>query len=320
MKKVLANLYSAFFLFSLFFYASASVKKTEATIYINAGVGTQGISFSGSYYWKNLIGLRGTYDYMPSVVTKPVENIAKNASDVIYSASSKFSSWGFDASVRPFRGAFRIDVGFRMMDYGMSVNGSKQFNVGNSIPVNVDVDGKFKFTIAKGIKPYFGLGWDFNPVAGLTIGFDVGAIYTGKWKASVADIKTTYNVGNAGLNGYRSISRVARNDLDAILQDLGVDTSNQQIDVDSLIEQYGDEIFTTDDNGNEIDLNTYVEQQGREHILDTLLNRYSDDILEGVREVYNIRGDINGAVPDFARFWPVVKLNIGYKFDIFDLF
>ena len=304
-------------LFTFLVFASVGEKKSDATIYVNAGVGTQGISFSGSYYWKNLIGLRGTYDYMPSAVTKPVENIAKNASDLIYSASSKFSSWGFDASVRPFRGAFRIDVGFRMMDYGMSVNGSKQFNVGNSIPVNVDVDGKFKFTIAKGIKPYFGLGWDFNPVAGLTIGFDVGAIYTGKWKASVADIKTTYNVGNAGLDGYRSISRVARSDLTDILQDLNIDLNNPQIDLDSLIEQYGDEMFTTDDNGNEIDLNTYVEQQGRENILDTLLDRYSDDIAKGVQEVYNVRDDINSAVPGFASFWPVIKLNIGYKFDIF---
>ena len=304
------------FFFTLLFLGSVTANRADATIYVNAGVGSQGISFGASYYWKNLIGLRGVYDYMPNSVLKPITNMVDNASDLIIGSSAKFSSWGFDASVRPFKGAFHIDIGFRMMDYSMSVNSFKQFDVGNAIPVNIDVSGKFKFTIAKGIKPYFGLGWDFNPVVGLTLGFDVGVIYTGKWKASISDIKTTYNIGETGMVNYRNIHRVVRSDLEDLVRDLNIDLDHLPFDVDDIRERYGNAVFTTDDYGNEIGLNAYIEQNGEENIMETLINRYSDDIANGIQDVYNIRDDINDKIPSFASFWPVIKFNIGYKFDI----
>ncbi len=302
-------------------------KKSNATIYFGAGVGTQGISFGASYYWKNIIGLRGVYDYMPDAVVSPISNIAKNASDLITDASAKFSSWGFDLSVRPFRGSFHIDAGFRMMDYSVSVNGAKRFDVyAGVMPMHFDISGKFKFTIANGIKPYVGLGWDFNPIVGLTLGFDVGVIYTGKWKASIENITTNYNVGgnNANYRDYRNVYRVANNDtnntygsnIESILRDLNINLDANQINWNDVIEQYGDDVSVLDSEGNEINIGSYFEQHGENNLAEALINQYSEDIENGQREVYNIRDDINKAVPSFASFWPVIKFNIGYKFDI----
>ena len=171
--------------------AMCVARTSNATIYLQGGVGTQGLSIGASYYYKNVIGIRGVFDYIPG---KPVDsglnsvvNKIIDSEEGTYESDTKTTmyDYGFDLSVRPFMGSFRIDAGIRMMDYRVKLHGASV--VTNEQNIYYAYTGDNEFVIAKGVKPYVGVGFDFNPVAGLVIGFDAGVIYTGKWKATSID-------------------------------------------------------------------------------------------------------------------------------------
>ena len=154
--------------------------KTDiVSIYLGAGLGTTGIDIMGGVYYKNFIGIRGNYSFIPNSVLSTLNKTISGASDNIVQATSSFSGGGLDLSIRPFFGAFRIDLGMRIMNYSVSVNAFETIN--NPWVQNAGVGGGAKFVIADGVKPYLGIGWDWNPFLGFTIGLDVGVIYTGQW-------------------------------------------------------------------------------------------------------------------------------------------
>ena len=223
-------------------FSAFNQEKADATIYVNAGVGTSGISVGASWYFKNFIGIRGEYSFMPSQVLSFATDVVKKSSEYITDAKSKFHSGGIDLSIRPFKGAFRIDAGMRIMNYSMSITGQSMIDD----YYNAYASGDVTFVISKGVKPYFGLGWDFNPFLGFTIGFDLGVIYTGQWKIDKLDVDVNY--GNIPI---------------------------------------GD----------------------RETLFGTSVENAKDDIR-------SIKGEANKAMPSFLQFWPVIKLNIGYKFNV----
>ena len=175
------------FSFSLVFLSLRSLV-CSADIYVGAGVGTTGININAAYYWKNFLGLRGEYDFMPSSITNIADRALKNVNRVVYS-KTKFNSYGLDVSVRPLFGSWHIDVGFRDMRYLSNVVAVERVH---SSWGDVSVYGDITFKIAKGVRPYFGTGWSFNPFLGFNINLNVGIVYTGKWKASDVDIRYDY--------------------------------------------------------------------------------------------------------------------------------
>ena len=223
-------------------------KKSDLfNIYANAGVGSTGIAVNGSVYFKNFIGIRVGYDFIPSPVLSFVNNVIKSASDDITKAKGSFHSIGIDASIRPFLGSFRIDAGLRIMNYSVSVDAFRAIN--NPFASNAGVAGNAKFVIADGLKPYLGIGWDWNPILGLTIGLDLGVIFTGQWNMAKMDANVAY--GN-------------------------MSASNRAL----------------------FDAN------------------YGAKIAEAKDTVKNIKKDVNDKMPNFLKIWPVVKLSVGWRFNI----
>ena len=223
-------------------------KKSDLfNIYANAGVGLTGIAVNGSVYFKNFIGIRVGYDFMPNQVLSALNNAVKNASDNITGAKSSFHAVGIDLSIRPFFGSFRIDGGLRIMNYSMSVDAFK--GISNPYVNNAGAYGNAKFVIADGVKPYVGLGWDWNPFLGFTIGLDLGVIFTGQWSMAKMDANVAY--------GSMSASNMALFDAN-----------------------------------------------------------YGANITEAKSEIKNVKKEVNDKIPSALKFWPVIKLSIGWRFNI----
>ena len=222
--------------------------KTDiVSIYLGAGLGTTGIDIMGGVYYKNFIGIRGNYSFIPNSVLSILNKAISGASDNIVHATSSFSGGGLDLSIRPFFGAFRIDLGMRIMNYSVSVNAFETIN--NPWVQNAGVGGGAKFVIADGVKPYLGLGWDWNPFLGFTIGFDVGVIYTGQWKMAKMDANIAY----------------------------GDMTAEQRAQFDA---------------------------------------NYGAQIEDAKQTIQDVKNKVNNKIPSFLCFWPVFKLNVGWKFNI----
>ena len=162
---------------------SFAEKSKKSQLYIGVGGGTTGININTAYYYKNLIGLRGEYNFVPG--TKSLDKIIQKQDNVV-AAHTKFNLSGLDLSVRPTFGSWHVDIGFRSMNYSSRVNA---YAVINNTENKASVSGDIGLKLGKGIKPYFGMGWNFNPISGLDINLDIGFIYTGKWKAIIDNVQ-----------------------------------------------------------------------------------------------------------------------------------
>jgi len=163
-------------------------------IYLGVGVGTTGGYVEAAYYFKNFVGIRAEFAGVPRQVFKSVEDKMNNlVGDAIrgvgvgfdsVSAQSKLNmlSWGFDASVRPLGGAWRLDAGIRSTNISVDLDftANKTERSGS-----MESKGDAHFVFSKGWRPYFGTGWDWNPVVGFTISLSLGVIYTiDSWELS----------------------------------------------------------------------------------------------------------------------------------------
>ena len=229
---------SKFLVLSLFVIASIKPTVADAKIYVGADIGTTGLNFHASYYFKNLIGIRAEGNFIPKSVSGKLDTLVKKADSRIYDSKSTFNSYGIDLSVRPLFGSWHIDVGMRQMNYKITAS-TKQQVYGYDAMVYDD----FTFKIATGIKPYIGTGWTFNPILGLNINFDIGVIWTGKWKASSSGLRA----------------------------DIGDNVNNQF---------------------------------------------FAEALEDTEMEVQSVVGKVNRDIPSFLQFWPVVKLGIGWQFNI----
>ena len=43
---------------------------------------------------------------------------------------------------------------------------------------------------------------------------------------------------------------------------------------------------------------------------------FATDIENAKNDIKSIKGKVNDSLPKFLQFWPVIKLNIGYKFNV----
>lgn len=229
---------SKFLALSLFIIASIKPTVADAKIYVGADIGTTGLNFHASYYFKNFIGIRAEGNFMPKSISGKLDTLVKKADSRIYDSKSTFNSYGIDLSVRPLLGSWHIDVGMRQMNYKITASVKEPVHGYDGTVYN-----NFTLKIATGIKPYIGTGWTFNPVLGLNINFDLGVIWTGKWKISSSPLEA--DLRNA---------------------------SDDPLFAEAL-----------DDAG---------------------------------REVQSVVGKVNNDIPSFLQFWPVVKLGIGWQFDI----
>ena len=43
---------------------------------------------------------------------------------------------------------------------------------------------------------------------------------------------------------------------------------------------------------------------------------YGAQIEDAKQTIQNVKNDVNKSMPSFLKFWPVIKLNVGWKFNI----
>jgi len=227
-------------------------KKEHSSFYIQAGVGTTGFYANAGLYYLNFVGIRGEYSYFPKWSPGFVTDLLQKAEPRIYNNTLDIQhTYGVDFSIRPFAlfskalSGFRIDIGVRHLnavyniyvkqqvnvdlnssissfanDHGLSPEGLKII-VNNMLRAhNLDIllNGEGKLTIpiemAKGFKPYFGIGWDINIVSGLDLSFSLGVIVS-QWK--YGEVSITYKDKN--IESYKNIINSYTNELYRISQE-----------------------------------------------------------------------------------------------------
>ena len=166
-------------------------KNADALIKAGIGVGTTGIYAKAGYYLFNTIGILAEYNSDFGIWNKIIDK-TNLSSSMIKGGTGKLDvntkAYGLILSVKPFAAwlplpflsAIHLDAGIYNLNYniGFAFHGD-DITIGSKV-YSTDVDGIY--TIAKGWKPYVGLGFDFNPVLGLTIDVSAGVFITGDWK------------------------------------------------------------------------------------------------------------------------------------------
>ena len=191
MAKKKRSLLKLLVLMTLLSNVSSLQKNADALIKTGVGVGTTGVYIKAGYYLFNTVGVLAEYSNDFGVWNKLIDKsgISRN---MIEGGTGKLDintkAYGFIFSVKPFAAllpvpflsAMHIDAGMYNLNYniGFAFHGD-DIEIGNHI-YSTDINGEY--TIAKGWKPYIGLGFDFNPFLGLTIDFSAGVFVTGDWK------------------------------------------------------------------------------------------------------------------------------------------
>ena len=166
-------------------------KKADALIKAGAGVGTTGVYVKAGYYLFNTIGILAEYNDDFGIWNKIIDK-TDLSSRLIKGGTGKLDvntkAYGLILSAKPFAAwlplpflsAMHLDAGIYNLNYniGFAFHGD-DITIGGNV-YSTDVDGIY--TIAKGWKPYVGLGFDFNPILGLTIDVSAGIFLTGNWK------------------------------------------------------------------------------------------------------------------------------------------
>lgn len=235
-------------------------------------------------------------------------------------ARIKMADYGVDFRIKPFNGAFHIDVGCHYMDYSLTATSSTGSN-GSSLEFggitvdNVNLQQDIILRIAKGFKPYFGLGWDWRVAAQFYITLDFGIMYTGKWQIDMPDIDfggaesalantLKSKIGSSLEEGtYGDMRNKIANDTEigGIEMDKYIKTAynNGSLKIDGLINDDGsintEAIMSANDMAGVIANGLVNEQKGE-------YQAAKEDALKSV-DKYNM-------IP----IWPVIKLGFVYKF------
>ena len=315
----------------------------KSNFILSIGAGTTGASITGAFYFNNLIGVRAEYAGIPNFALDKfgLKKIAVDSTnDFVWGAIEdnvsefglekqnfalgidkfNFSSWGFDVSLRPFRGIWRIDVGIRNVSMLATISAnasvskeqleelSKSYDEDNiiesqSLDVSsliktdgIDISASATVFIAKGWKPYFGTGWDFNLGSGFTLSFDLGVLYLGEESFMIKDLQFRSNGGIKLNEEYIAMKKdelpdVAKDDFEQSINEIreSVNDANNKID----------------------DLSSNIND------LDSKINDLKNNSINigSVPVVSNIIGD-SISPSKFTRFYTVIKVSFGYRFNI----
>ena len=294
--------------------------------------GTSGLGVKAGFEYK-YIGIYGT----ASTFGKCTANMTSVATSLIgdtdglsiasANAGLKIQDYGVDLRIKPFNGAFHIDIGYHYMNYQVFMNAGASININEFITMedslnldNLSVSGIASMKIAKGWKPYFGLGWDIRLFYQFYLTIDLGVMYTGKW--DVPNISIDYSGAKAQINQAvqdkadevinSSLSTVTNtgdninyNDIKNQLTDLGISGS----DVDG----YAREVFGLQENES---IPNEISQADVRKVATTStegIYQKMDD------EIAKVNGDLKKAwsdskIANYAKIWPVVKIGFTYKF------
>jgi hypothetical protein len=160
----------------------AKGKDKGSTVGVSAEAGTMGLGLSIGIPLAERFNLRGvyhTYDY-------ELDEIEDSGSGATYESELNLQSAGLMADWHPFKGAFRLTVGFvsNGNEIGLSAKPTGgQFTFGDctfdSNPADpLRADGTVEFASSA---PYVGLGWggNMNSSPGFFATFDIGVLLSG---------------------------------------------------------------------------------------------------------------------------------------------
>ena len=299
---------------------------------------TSGLGVKAGFEYK-YIGIYGT----ASTLGKWTVNMTSVATSLIgdqdglsiasANAGLKIQDYGVDLRIKPFNGAFHIDIGYHYMNYQLFMNAGASININEFISMNdslnlpdLSVSGAASMKIAKGWKPYFGLGWDIRLFYQFYLTIDLGVMYTGKWDAP--NISIDYSGAKAQIN--QAVKEKADNVIsDALAVSGQTGNSNANIEYDKIRDQLTDlGISGSDVDGYArelgIDITTPDPDDGKVKIgqdeVKTLAIKSTDGIYQKMdNEIAKVNRDLkktwnDSKITNYAKIWPIVKIGFTYKF------
>ena len=320
-------------------YSYEQNKERDWRFPVGIFVGTSGIGVKAGFEY-NYIGIYGTastfglkhfgYKDGINVMSSLGDTIGGELPNGLYlenrlGLNINMADYGIDLRLKPFNGAFHIDVGYHYMDYRIPLSSSMTVAVNELIepdtPLNINdtiIGADITMRIAKGWKPYFGLGWDLRLVKQFYLTFDIGVMYTGKWKPV---INVNYDALKDGIR-------------DALVEQ--AKTTDEDVDTyanirNNLADKFnftGDEldsyVINAIKNGT-IENNGLLDESGTlntdqtvniSDIATSSVNGITDQIDKKVQE---LRDEVNSSYNDikytnYLKVWPVIKLGFVYKF------
>lgn len=320
-------------------YSDEKKKEREWRFPVGIFAGTSGIGVKAGFEY-NYIGIYGTastfglkhFGYKDGInVMGAIGNaIGDELPDGLFlnklGLNINMADYGIDLRLKPFNGAFHIDIGYHYMDYRVPLSASMITIVDDLISTDTPLDirptaisADITMRIAKGWKPYFGLGWDLRLVKQLYLTFDIGVMYTGKWKPVI-------NVNYDGLKD--GIKEALEQQAGAT----GENTTDTYANIKDRLEgQFGfsgDELDSyvkqaiengtisvgglIDDSGNINESATVDISEIATGSIAGITNQIDEKVQElrdGVNDSYN-----NIKISNYSKVWPVIKLGFVYKF------
>ena len=297
--------------------------------------GTSGLGVKAGFEYK-YIGIYGTASTFGKWTANTASVATSLAGDTdglsIASANAglKIQDYGVDLRIKPFNGAFHIDVGYHYMNYQLFMNAGASINIdefistGDSLNLdNLSVSGVASMKIAKGWKPYFGLGWDIRLFYQFYLTIDLGVMYTGKWDAPNISIDYSNTkdqvkqailekandvindaLSQAGQTG-DSTATIQYDKIKNQLTDLGISGS----DVDG----YAREVLGLQENES---IPNEISQEDVRKVATTsadgLYPQMDDKIAKVNRDLKKTWND--NKITNYAKIWPIVKIGFTYKF------
>ena len=317
-------------------YTDESKKEREWKIPVGIFAGTSGIGAKVGFEYKyfGIYGTASTFGFkhfgykdginFGSII---VDELPNGLSLNKLGLNINMADYGIDLRIKPFNGAFHIDVGVHYMDYRVPLSASMTVVVDDLIstdtPLNIaptNISADITMRIAKGWKPYFGLGWDWRLVKQFYLTFDIGVMYTGKWKPTV-------NVNYDGLKDEikGALERQAGGD------ETGNSTDTYESIRDKLADSYGfsakdlDEYVIQAINNGIINVEGLIDDNGNINVdKEVNISEIATGSVEGITDqidekVQELKDDINSAYngtkfSNYLKVWPVVKIGFVYKF------
>ena len=295
-----------------------------------AGTSGLGVKAGFEYDYIGIYGTASTFGKWTANVTSVATSLMGDQDGLsITSANAglKMQDYGVDLRIKPFNGAFHIDIGYHYMNYQLFMNAGAKINIDDFISMNdslnlsdLSVSGMASMKIAKGWKPYFGLGWDIRLFYQFYLTIDLGVMYTGKWEAP--NISIDYSGAKAQINqavqdkadevindalGTNSIpdATINYNDIKKQLTDLGVSGSD--------VDNYAREVLGLNENEA---IPNEISQEDVRNVATTstegLYQQMDDaiaDINKDLKKTWN-----DNKITNYAKIWPIVKIGFTYKF------
>jgi opacity protein-like surface antigen len=164
-------------------------------------IGTTGLGLEAGYRMNEYFGARAQISYLGGFSHKGTIN-SGSAGPVDYTVKPDWLSGGLMLDVHPFANPFRITGGARIGSPNISASGNGTGTVtigGTNYSGSVSLKGTLDYDVP--IMPYLGIGVEGSPFGNnVTVGFDLGAFYTGSPSVRLRQTGGTVTVSQADLD------------------------------------------------------------------------------------------------------------------------